>query len=139
MSAIEVDELTKSYGAVQALDGVSFSVGEGEVFGLLGPNGAGKSTTVRVLVTLTQPDGGSATVAGHDVGRDAERRAARDRLRAAGVRRRPLRDRPREPRCCRGASRAWAAAICAAVRTSCSSSSGSPTPPTASCAVTRAA
>jgi ABC-2 type transport system ATP-binding protein len=77
MSAIEVEELTKSYGAVHALDGVSFSVGEGEVFGLLGPNGAGKSTTVRVLVTLTKPDGGSATVAGHDVGRDpnAVRRA----------------------------------------------------------------
>jgi ABC-2 type transport system ATP-binding protein len=77
MSAIEVDGLTKSYGAVDALDGVSFSVGEGEVFGLLGPNGAGKSTTVRVLVTLTKPDGGSATVAGHDVGRDpnAVRRA----------------------------------------------------------------
>jgi ABC-2 type transport system ATP-binding protein len=77
MSAIEVDELTKSYGTVHALDGVSFSVGEGEVFGLLGPNGAGKSTTVRVLVTLTKPDGGSATVAGHDVGRDpnAVRRA----------------------------------------------------------------
>jgi ABC-2 type transport system ATP-binding protein len=77
MSAIEVEELTKSYGAVHALDGVSFSVGEGEVFGLLGPNGAGKSTTVRVLVTLTKPDGGSATVAGHDVARDpnAVRRA----------------------------------------------------------------
>src|SRR5580692_8754135 len=77
MSAIEVDELAKSYGAVQALDGVSFDVAEGEVFGLLGPNGAGKSTTVRVLVTLTKPDGGSATVAGHDVGRDpnAVRRA----------------------------------------------------------------
>jgi ABC-2 type transport system ATP-binding protein len=77
MSAIEVDGLTKSYGAVQALDGVSFSVGEGEVFGLLGPNGAGKSTTVRVLVTLTKPDGGTASVAGHDVVRDpnAVRRA----------------------------------------------------------------
>ena len=70
MNAIVVDELTKSYGAVQALDGVSFAVGEGEVFGLLGPNGAGKSTTVRVLVTLTKPDGGSASVGGHDVGRE---------------------------------------------------------------------
>jgi len=62
---------------VRALDGVSFAVREGEVFGLLGPNGAGKSTTVRVLVTLTHPDSGSATVAGHDVLRrpDAVRRA----------------------------------------------------------------
>jgi ABC-2 type transport system ATP-binding protein len=71
MSAIEVEELRKSYGAVQALDGVSFAVAEGEVFGLLGPNGAGKSTTVRVLVTLTAPDGGSASVGGHDVVREA--------------------------------------------------------------------
>jgi ABC-2 type transport system ATP-binding protein len=52
---------------VQALDGVSFEVREGEVFGLLGPNGAGKSTTVRVLVTLTHADEGRASVAGHDV------------------------------------------------------------------------
>jgi ABC-2 type transport system ATP-binding protein len=67
MEAIVVEELRKRYGDVQALDGVTFSVREGEVFGLLGPNGAGKSTTVRVLVTLTQPDEGSARVAGHDV------------------------------------------------------------------------
>jgi len=67
MEAIVVDELRKRYGEVQALDGVSFRVREGEVFGLLGPNGAGKSTTVRVLVTLTQPDTGAAFVGGHDV------------------------------------------------------------------------
>jgi ABC-2 type transport system ATP-binding protein len=67
MEAIAVDGLRKRYGEVQALDGVTFSVREGEVFGLLGPNGAGKSTTVRVLVTLTRPDSGSAVVAGYDV------------------------------------------------------------------------
>jgi ABC-2 type transport system ATP-binding protein len=67
MEAIAVEELRKRYGEVQALDGVTFSVREGEVFGLLGPNGAGKSTTVRVLVTLTRPDAGTARVAGHDV------------------------------------------------------------------------
>ncbi|HEX7626107.1 MAG TPA: ATP-binding cassette domain-containing protein [Gaiellaceae bacterium] len=67
---IAVEELRKRYGQVQALDGVSFDVKEGEVFGLLGPNGAGKSTTVRVLVTLTHADGGQASVAGHDVRRD---------------------------------------------------------------------
>jgi len=65
-----VQELRKRYGEVQALDGVSFNVREGEVFGLLGPNGAGKSTTVRVLVTLTHADEGAATVAGHDVRRE---------------------------------------------------------------------
>ncbi|HZT91442.1 MAG TPA: ATP-binding cassette domain-containing protein [Gaiellaceae bacterium] len=69
MDAIVVEDLRKRYGDVQALDGVSFAVHEGEVFGLLGPNGAGKSTTVRVLVTLTQPDSGRAEVAGYDVRR----------------------------------------------------------------------
>ncbi|MGZ4334209.1 MAG: ATP-binding cassette domain-containing protein [Gaiellaceae bacterium] len=67
MEAIVVDELRKRYGEVQALDGVTFAVREGEVFALLGPNGAGKSTTVRVLVTLTRQDSGGASVAGHDV------------------------------------------------------------------------
>src|SRR3982751_4324351 len=70
MDAIVVNDLRKRYGDVQALDGVSFAVREGEVFGLLGPNGAGKSTTVRALVTLTTPDSGSASVAGHDVLRE---------------------------------------------------------------------
>jgi ABC-2 type transport system ATP-binding protein len=68
VDAIVVDGLRKRYdGKVQALDGVSFSVRAGEIFGLLGPNGAGKSTTVRVLATLTVPDEGHATVAGSDV------------------------------------------------------------------------
>ena len=70
MDAIQVDELRKRYGEVQALDGVSFAVRRGEVFGLLGPNGAGKSTAVRVLATLTRPDSGRAVVAGHDVLRE---------------------------------------------------------------------
>jgi ABC-2 type transport system ATP-binding protein len=67
MDAIVAEELRKRYKTVQALDGVSFAVREGEVFGLLGPNGAGKSTTVRVLTTLTHPDAGRAFVAGEDV------------------------------------------------------------------------
>jgi ABC-2 type transport system ATP-binding protein len=71
VDAIVVEGLEKTYGKnIRALDGVSFRVREGEVFGLLGPNGAGKSTTVRVLATLTQPDAGRAEVAGHDVLRD---------------------------------------------------------------------
>jgi ABC-2 type transport system ATP-binding protein len=61
------EDLRKRYKSVEALDGVSFAVREGEVFGLLGPNGAGKSTTVRVLTTLTKPDSGRASVAGEDV------------------------------------------------------------------------
>jgi ABC-2 type transport system ATP-binding protein len=67
VDAIAVDALEKRYGDVVALDGVSFTVREGEVFGLLGPNGAGKSTTVRILCTLTRPDAGHAVIAGHDV------------------------------------------------------------------------
>ena len=59
LDAIIVEDLRKSYGDVQALDGISFTVGEGEVFGLLGPNGAGKTTTVKVLATLTKPDSGA--------------------------------------------------------------------------------
>src|SRR5437762_1020443 len=72
VDAIVVDGLRKHYGEVQALDGVSFGVREGEIFALLGPNGAGKSTTVRVLVTLTEPDEGRATVSGYDVRREAD-------------------------------------------------------------------
>jgi ABC-2 type transport system ATP-binding protein len=65
--AIEARGLTKRYGDVQALDRIDLAVRGGTVFGLLGPNGAGKSTTVRILTTLSRPDGGSARVAGHDV------------------------------------------------------------------------
>jgi len=66
--AILVENLTKTYkGGVKALQGVSFRVEQGEIFGLLGPNGAGKSTTVRILSTLTQATGGRAEIAGHDV------------------------------------------------------------------------
>jgi ABC-2 type transport system ATP-binding protein len=64
---IEATELKKDYGEVRALDGLSFTVAPGTIFGLLGPNGAGKSTTVKVLTTLARPDAGAARVAGHDV------------------------------------------------------------------------
>jgi ABC-2 type transport system ATP-binding protein len=67
-NAIEAVDLKKAYGEdVQALDGLSFAVPAGTVFGLLGPNGAGKSTTVKVLTTLAHPDAGEARVAGFDV------------------------------------------------------------------------
>jgi ABC-2 type transport system ATP-binding protein len=73
-TAIEATGLTKTYkGEVRALDGLSFSVDEGTVFGLLGPNGAGKSTTVKILTTLSHPDSGLATVAGFDVLADPAR------------------------------------------------------------------
>jgi daunorubicin resistance ABC transporter ATP-binding subunit len=71
-NAIVVTDLKKSYGDVVALSGISFSVPAGTVFGLLGPNGAGKTTAIRILTTILHPDGGSASVLGHDVGRDAD-------------------------------------------------------------------
>ena len=66
MNAIEVNNVSKQYGQVQALDDVSFTVGKGEVFGLIGPDGAGKTTLYRILCTLLLPDSGSATVDGFD-------------------------------------------------------------------------
>ena len=65
-NAVEVDDLRKSYGTVQALRGISFSVAEGEVFALLGPNGAGKTTTVEILEGFRRRDGGRASVLGFD-------------------------------------------------------------------------
>ncbi len=69
--AIVVEGLRKSYGSVQALQGIDFTARTGSVLGLLGPNGAGKTTAVRILTTLLKPDGGNARVAGLDVARDA--------------------------------------------------------------------
>ena len=66
VNAIEVNGVSKSYGKVKALDGVSFSVGRGEVFGLIGPDGAGKTSLYRILCTLLLPDAGSAAVDGFD-------------------------------------------------------------------------
>ena len=66
MTALEVRDLRKSYGDLEALGGISFSVAQGEVFGLLGPNGAGKTTTVEILEGYRTRDGGDVTVLGVD-------------------------------------------------------------------------
>ena len=66
-AAIRIDAVSKRYGRVLALDGVSFAVRERELFALLGPNGAGKTTLMHILCTLLRPDEGKAEVAGHDV------------------------------------------------------------------------
>jgi ABC-2 type transport system ATP-binding protein len=71
VQGIRVREIRKRFSSVQALDGVSFDVESGDVVALLGPNGAGKSTLIRTLGTTVLPDAGTATVAGHDVIRDA--------------------------------------------------------------------
>jgi ABC-2 type transport system ATP-binding protein len=72
MSLVEVENLSKTYGSVRAVNAVSFEIHQGEVFGLLGPNGAGKSTIINVLCTYTEPTAGRATVAGHSVAADPE-------------------------------------------------------------------
>ncbi|MFS2294251.1 MAG: ATP-binding cassette domain-containing protein [Actinomadura sp.] len=70
--AVEVDGLTKTFGDVEAVRGIEFTVRPGEIFGFLGPNGAGKSTTISMLCTLLRPTGGRALVAGHDVVRERD-------------------------------------------------------------------
>ena len=71
-SAVEVQDLTKRYGELVAVDGISFSVAQGEIFAFLGPNGAGKSTTIKTLCTLAHPTSGHALVAGFDVATQAK-------------------------------------------------------------------
>ena len=67
---VQVTDVRKSYGATRAVDGLSFAVQQGELFGLIGPDGAGKTTLLRMLVTLLRPDSGAITVQGFDVARD---------------------------------------------------------------------
>ncbi len=64
---IEVKDIYKSFGEIEAVRGVSFDISAGEIFGFLGPNGAGKTTTINILCTLLKPDRGTAVLAGHDV------------------------------------------------------------------------
>jgi ABC-2 type transport system ATP-binding protein len=80
--AIETTGLVKTFGDNRAVDGVDLTVPAGTVYGLLGPNGAGKTTVVRMLATLLRPDGGTASVFGHDVVREAD--AVRSRVSLTG-------------------------------------------------------
>jgi ABC-2 type transport system ATP-binding protein len=72
MNAIDVKSIVKKFGDFTAVDGISFAVQEGEIFGLLGPNGAGKSTLIRMLVTLLPPTAGTALVGGFDIIKQAD-------------------------------------------------------------------
>ncbi|HEY8200196.1 MAG TPA: ATP-binding cassette domain-containing protein, partial [Actinomycetota bacterium] len=68
--AVSVTGLVKHFDEIEAVRGITFDVGSGEIFAFLGPNGAGKSTTIKMLCTLLHPTAGHATVAGHDVARE---------------------------------------------------------------------
>jgi ABC-2 type transport system ATP-binding protein len=72
-NAIDVQQIVKKFGDFTAVNGISFAVQKGEIFGLLGPNGAGKSTLIRMMVTLLQPTSGTALVNGFDVVKEADR------------------------------------------------------------------
>lgn len=78
MAVIQVEGLRREFDDVVAVEDISFSVGDSEIFGLLGPNGAGKSTLINLLVTLLKPSSGTATVAGHDI--VTERSTVRDNI-----------------------------------------------------------
>jgi ABC-2 type transport system ATP-binding protein len=71
-NAIEVDHLVKKFGELVAVNDISFTVADGEIFGLLGPNGAGKTTLIRMMTTLTPPTSGTARIGGHDIRTDAD-------------------------------------------------------------------
>lgn len=73
MEAIAVQNLTKYYGDVKAVDGISFEVHEEEIFGLIGPNGAGKTTTLRILSTIIRKNAGDVKIFGYELGKDDEK------------------------------------------------------------------
>jgi ABC-2 type transport system ATP-binding protein len=72
MNAIDVQQIVKKFGDFTAVNGISFAVEAGEIFGLLGPNGAGKSTLIRMLTTLLPPTSGTATVGGFNITTQAD-------------------------------------------------------------------
>ena len=110
--AIEVEALVKTYGEVEAVRGVSFTVARGEVFGFLGPNGAGKSTTINMLCTLARPTSGTARVSGFDVVARARRRPPAHRPRVPGPdARRPPHRRRRTSACTPSSTASTAGAI----------------------------
>lgn len=72
MLAVEVNHIVKSFAAKTVVDDLSFSVGQGEIFGLIGPNGAGKTTTIRMMMDIIKPDSGSVTILGEKLGENTK-------------------------------------------------------------------
>ena len=97
MNAIDVQNIVKKFGDFTAVNGISFAVEEGEIFGLLGPNGAGKSTLIRMMVTLLPPTSGTAIDQRLRRRQAGRRRAPLDRRHPAGDDQRPRAERRREP------------------------------------------
>ena len=119
MLAIDVQNIVKTFGGFTAVNGVSFTVDEGEIFGLLGPNGAGKSTLIRMLTTLLLPTSGIARVNGFDIVKQQDRRARSDRRHPPGDDQRPRAERRGEPAdlrealpACRATSGSASSTIC---------------------------
>jgi ABC-2 type transport system ATP-binding protein len=73
LNAIEANNLVKTFGYIKALNGLSFIVTQGEIYGLIGPNGAGKTTSLRIIATLVKPSSGSAKVFGFDVEKNPDK------------------------------------------------------------------
>lgn len=96
MNAVEIQGLTKRYGAITAVDSLDLAVRQGELFALLGVNGAGKTTTIKMLSCLTRPDGGDARLLGRSIVSDAARGKALHRRIPPGDRRGPQPHRPGE-------------------------------------------
>jgi len=71
--AIDIIDLSKFYGKARGIEHIDLEIGEGEIFGFIGPNGAGKSTTIRILMNMIFPSGGSARIMGMDVIRDTRK------------------------------------------------------------------
>ena len=97
MNAIDVQNIVKKFGDFTAVNGITFAVEDGEIFGLLGPNGAGKSTLIRMLMTLLPPTAGHGADQRLRHRQAGRRRAAVDRRHSAGDDQRPRAERRREP------------------------------------------
>ena len=137
-AAIRVRDVTKVYARrgqpdVRALDGLTFDVARGSIFGLLGPNGAGKTTLLRILSTLARPTSGTASVLGHDVVDRAARSPAPHLGRDSGNRRRAVSVGARQPGDVRALPRRRASPRFARAPSACSTTSGWPRTPTARC------